>query len=443
MEVVRKVIPYRPRSLFLPYHQRKQRWAALVAHRRCGKTVATINDMIRRAVTNTQPRGRYAYVAPYLGQGKEVAWEYLQHYTRDLVRAVNVAELRVTLLNGSSIRIHGADNPDRLRGSYLDGCILDEYADMRPSVWDEVVRPMLADREGWATFIGTPKGKNDFWKIVTRAEQNQGEWFVARLPVSLTSKLDPPALNPIEVEAARREMTPERFEQEFECSFEAAIRGAYFGKELADAEREGRITDVAYERDLPVHTAWDLGIGDATSIWFWQVNGKELRVIDHYENHGKALSHYAGVLSARSYSYGDDYVPHDARVHDLGTGRSRVETLRSLGRNPRLVPRLGKMDGINAARLSLPHCWFDAEKCRDGLESLRQYHADYDERLKTYKDEPKHDWTSHAADAFRYMCVAWREMVPEADKPDPIKELLRRPSLDELLKQYDEERGEE
>ncbi len=428
------VIPYRPREQFLPYHRRTQRWAAIVAHRRCGKTVACINDQIKEALKLEIPYGRYAYVAPFLAQGKEVAWEYLKRYCQPVCEAVNESELRVTLINGGSIRIHGADNPDRLRGSYLDGVVLDEYADMRPSVWGEVIRPMLADRSGWATFIGTPKGRNAFYDIVTAAEARPTEWFSTRLLASQTGIL-PQA----ELESNRQMMTPEQYEQEFECSFEAAILGAYFGKEIAQAEREGRIRDVPYEPDLPVHTAWDLGIGDSTAIWFWQVVGSEIRIIDWYENHGQGLAHYADVLAARGYQYADDWVPHDARVRELGTGRTRVETLSSLRRKPRLVPDHRVMDGINAARVTLPRVYFDAIRCAAGLEALRQYRADYDEKTRAFKNEPKHDWTSHSADAFRYLCMAWRELVPDPKPKDPIAELLRPKTLDEHLKDYDGE----
>lgn len=401
-------LDYAPRRVFQPYHDRKQRWSCLVAHRRCGKTVACINDLIYRAVTLEQPHGRFAYVAPFLAQAKEVAWEYLKRFAQPIIADKNEGELWVELLNGARIRIHGADNPDRLRGAYLDGVVLDEYADMRPSVWGEVIRPMLADRAGWATFIGTPKGRNEFFQIWDRATGDQG-WFARMLRASETR-----ILATAELESARTEMTPEQYEQEFECSFEAAITGAYFGKELAEADRAGRITDVPYEIMLPVHTAWDLGIGDSTAIWFFQVHGNEVRVIDHYENHGHGLPHYVAELAARPYRYDDkgyDYVPHDAKIRDLGTGRTRLETLVAAKRNPRLVPNHKIMDGINAARLTLPVTWFDKDKCRDGLEALRQYRVDFDEKTKTFKDQPRHDWSSHSADAFRYLAMAWRNIV--------------------------------
>lgn len=402
------VIEYAPRRIFLPYHYRKQRWAALVAHRRAGKTVACINDLIARAVDLRIPHGRFAYVAPYLAQAKEVAWEYLKRYARPAIINVNEGELWVEVVSpgGSSrIRVHGGDNPDRLRGAYLDGVILDEYADMRPSILGEVIRPMLTDRKGWGTFIGTPKGRNAFFDIVERAKADPG-WYQVTLKASETGILDA-----AELAEAAKDMTPEQFEQEFNCSFDAAILGAYYGKDIAAIERDGRITQVDPIPDRPVHTAWDLGMGDSTAIWFWQAADNEIRIIDHYENHGQAIPHYVAEIEARGYPKGVDYVPHDAKVRSLETGRTRVETLISLGRKPLLVANHKIMDGINAARLTMPRVWFDADKCRHGIEALRQYRADFDEKTRAFKDAPKHDWTSHTADAFRYLCMAWREQA--------------------------------
>jgi hypothetical protein len=375
------------------------------------------------------PHGRFAYVAPFLAQAKEVAWEYLKRYAAPLIADKNEGELWVELESGARIRLHGADNPDRLRGNYLDGVVLDEFGDMRPSIWGEAIRPMLADREGWATFIGTPKGRNDFAKVFERS-QSSPEWFSAMLRASQT-RLLPEA----ELESAREEMTPEQYEQEFECSFDAAIIGAYFGKELAQADREGRIQALHYDPELPVHTSWDLGIGDPTAIWFWQIAGQEIRLIDHYENSGQAIPHCVAEINARNYRQGVDWVPHDARIRSAETGRTRVETLVALGREPRLVPDHKLMDGINSARLLLPRCYFDRTKCADGIEALRQYRADYDEKAKTFKDRPRHDWTSHAADAFRYMTMAYQEIEAEPPRREP--RFLTDLTLDELWEMQD------
>lgn len=422
---------YWPRDPFRKFHVRTQRWAAMVCHRRAGKTVGCVADLVLDAKHTKKQDARFAYVAPQFNQAKDVAWMYVKRLTADIPGVeLNESELRADFPNGARVRLYGADNPDRLRGLYLDGVILDEFADMRPSVWGEVIRPMLMDRKGWAAFIGTPKGRNSFFQVYDRAKADP-DWFALLLRAS-----DSGLISQDEIEAARKELTPEQFEQELECSFEAAITGSYWGKELAAAEREGRITAVPYEPALPVHTSWDLGIGDSTAIWFWQVNGSEVRVIDHYENHGQALSHYASVLASKPYSYGDDWVPHDARVKELGTGRTRLETLISLGRSPKVVPAHKIMDGINAVRLTLPRVWFDKYHCADGLEALRQYQAEFDEKARTFKDSPKHDWTSHTSDAMRYLAIAYREI--KAPPPAPKPKLPSDPmTMAELEKFYE------
>ena len=336
---------------------------------------------------------------------------------RALGAEANESELRVDYPNGGQVRLYGGDNADALRGIYLDGVVLDEFADMDPRVWSTVIRPALTDRGGWAVFIGTPKGRNEFFQVYKRA-QDDPEWMALELKASETG-----LVSDHELILARRDMTPEQYAQEFECSFDAAIMGAYFGKEIAEAERAGRIKTIDYDPALPVHTAWDLGIGDSTAIWFFQIAGAEIRVIDHYENHGHALGHYAAVLASKPYRYGTDWVPHDAKVKELGTGRTRVETLIELKRNPRVVPMHKLMDGINAARLTIGRTWFDETRCAEGLEALRQYRADFDEKTRAYKDMPRHDWTSHSADAFRYLAMAWREVVAPAREPPKPKPL--------------------
>jgi phage terminase large subunit len=405
---------YRARRQFYSFHNRKQRWACLVAHRRAGKTVACIADIVDHALRCPLPRPRYAYLAPFFVQAKDVAWGYLKQFTTPIPGATfNEAELRVDLPNGARIRLYGADNYDRMRGLYWDGCILDEFADMPPAAWGEVIRPALADRQGWAVFIGTPKGRNGFYDIWERAQASP-DWFSLILRASETGLLPQE-----EIEAIRAEMTAEQFEQELQCSFDAAILGAYYGKEIAAAERAGRICEVSYDPALPVHTAFDIGIGDSTAIFFFQVVRDEVHVIDHYEAHGHGLPHYAALLASKPYTYGTHFLPHDAAARELGTGRSIQETFRGLVKShPRILPAQNVMDGINAARVTLSTCWFDAENCKAGLEALRQYRADYDEKLKTFRDRPKHDWSSHSADSFRYLSMAWRAIKPPP-KPKP------------------------
>jgi len=392
---------------------RKERWACLVAHRRAGKTVACVADLIDAALRCQNPDPRFAYVAPFYVQAKDVAWGYLKRFTAPIDGVkFNEAELRVDLPNGARIRLYGADNYDRMRGVYLDGVVLDEYADMPPAAWTEVIRPALADREGWAVFIGTPKGRNEFFRIWGLA-QDDPSWIAKRLRASESG-----LVKQTELDDAAKDMTPEQYAQEFECSFDAAILGAYYGSDIARAEREGRVGMFPLDPLLPVHTAWDLGIGDSTAIWLWQAAPDGLRVIGHIEDHGKALPHYVGELSALGYRYGLDFVPHDAKARELGTGRTRVETLISLGRKPQLVPAHTVEDGINALRVMFPRIRFDAEATKHGLEALRQYRTDFDEKTKAFKNTPRHDWTSHSADAARYMAIAYRDMVAP---PKPVK----------------------
>ncbi len=393
-------------------HASLKRFNVLVAHRRFGKTVFSINELVSKATANKHESSRYAYIAPLLSQAKDVAWEYLKRYaTRVQDTVVNESELRVDLPAGSRIRLYGADNPDRLRGLYLDGVVLDEYAQMPPRLWPEVIRPTLADRNGWAIFIGTPMGRNAFCELyeAARADPN---WFTALFRASETG-----IIAKEELAAAAAAMSDDQYAQEFECSFDAAVVGSYYGKLLAQAEAEGRVGEVPWEPQLPVHTAWDLGIGDSTAIWFCQIAGGERRLIDYYESSGVGLDHYAGVLRGKPYRYGDHILPHDAEVRELGTGLSRVETLRQLGVSPRVLRPDKIEDGINAARILLPLCRFDAGNCARGIEALRQYRREYDERLKAFRGRPLHDWTSHAADAFRYLAMGLRRDEAVAMRP--------------------------
>ena len=407
---------YEARPQFTAFHARKQRWACIVAHRRCGKTVACVMDLIDAALRCKKPEGRFAYMSPTYTQSKDTCWQYLKRFTADIPGVEQrESDLMVIFPNGARVRLYGVENYDRLRGTYIDGLVLDEYADINPRAWPEVLRPALADRAGWAVFIGTPRGRNDFWRVHHHAEQTP-EWFSLVLRASHTG-----LLSQAELDDMRGTLTPEQYDQELECSFDAAILGAYYGREIAEAEASGRIGDVPYDPILPVHTAWDLGIGDSTAIWFFQVALAEIRVIDYYEAAGHGLPHYASVLSSRGYTYGTDYLPHDGEARQLGTGRSLWETLHSLtNRIPRILPKQNVMDGINAARVTIGKAWFDGTKCYDGLEALRAYRADFDEKAKTFHDRPRHDWASHGSDAFRYLALAWREMQPEKPKPPPV-----------------------
>jgi len=397
------VIDYAPREQFAAFHARRERFACIVTHRRAGKTVACVHDLQRGALSCQRTRPRFAYLAPFLKQSKAVAWDYLRAGIaplRALGATANETELRVDYPGGAQVRLYGADNPDALRGIYLDGVVLDEFADMDPRVWTEIIRPALADRQGWAVFIGTPKGRNGFYEQWRRAQTEAG-WFSLMLKASETG-LIPES----ELALARRDLSEEQYAQEFECSFEAAVVGAYYGKLMLRAEQDGRIAGVPCEPSVPVWTAWDLGIRDSTAIWFAQTVGREIRVIDYYEASGADLGHYVREINARPYLYAGHIVPHDAQARELGTGKSRLEVMASLGlKNITVAPSHRIEDGINAVRVFLPKCWFDATKCARGLDALRLYRSEYDDKLRVLAAGPVHDWTSHAADAFRYLAM--------------------------------------
>lgn len=394
-------IPYRPRRHQWEIHQNKKRFSVLVCHRRFGKTVAAVNELIMKACQNPLPAPRYAYIAPLYKQAKSVVWDYLKKFAGAIDGTTfHETELRCDLPNGARITLLGADNPDRLRGIYLDGAVLDEMAQMPERVWGEIIRPALSDRLGWAMFIGTPRGHNAFYDLYQFAK-NDPDWFCAMYRASETG-----IVGRNELDAAKKEMMPEQYEQEFECSFSAAIVGAYYGPLIALAEKEGRIVSLPVERALPVHTAWDLGVSDSTAVWFFQVSpGGEIRVVDYLEDAGQGLDYYVRALRERDYLYGTHLAPHDIRVRELGTGKSRLESAKSLGVSFSVAPNLPLADGINAARLIIPRCWFDQHKCAKGLEALRQYRRVYNERTACFGAVPHHDWTSHAADAFRYLAV--------------------------------------
>lgn len=408
------VIPYTPRNAFKPLHRKKQRWAVVVAHRRAGKTVSCINELIKAALTFGGSDGRFAYVAPFYSQAKAVAWDYLKRYSAPVPGiSINESELRISYPNGSSIRLFGADNADALRGLYFDGLVADEYGDWKPSVWGYIIRPALADRQGWAIIIGTPKGRNQFWEIYEHAKVND-DWLALCVKAS-ESGLLPQS----ELDALRLELTEDAWRQEMECDFDAALPGAIFGKELWLAEQQGRIKPDLYDPLLKVHAAMDLGWSDDTAIWWFQV-GKELRVIDCYSTHGQPISHYHDVLKAKAYKYGEWlYLPHDARAKSLQTGRSIEQQFTALGWKPRIVPELGLIDGIQAARLTLAECFIDT-KCSEGIDALKQYQREYDEDKRAFRDKPRHDWTSHYSDAFRYAALVWREEM-KAKQPEKPK----------------------
>lgn len=411
---------YRPREFVkdVKLHERLKRFNVLVMHRRFGKTVFSLNHKIDKALKNPLHNPQYAYIAPTYGQSKRVSWDYLKQYTSSIPgMQPNEADLRIDIpcRQGERIRfmLLGAENPMALKGIYLDGVILDEYAEMNPAVWREVIRPTLSDRLGWAMFIGTPKGQNSFHDLYHRACSGEDEeWFGAMYKASETG-----IISPQELESARREMTEEEFLQEYECSFAAGLVGAYFGKEMEKAEQQGRITEVPYDPALPVDTFWDLGINDTTCIWFIQRLGSQVRAIDYVEENGAGLDYFARQLyKERDYYYGTHFLPHDAKARELGSGKTREETLRKLGVRPtRIIPRQAKEDQISAARLLLPRVYFDRKKTERGVKCLKNYQRKWDPKNNVFSMTPLHNWASNGADAFQQAAIGLKDEPQEQD----------------------------
>lgn len=368
--------------------------------------MACVNELLTRALASKKNRPQYAYIAPLFVQAKQITWEYLKEYGASVIERKNESELYVELKgNGARIFVLGADNPDRLRGLYLDGVVLDEFADMKSRIFPEVIRPALADRKGWAVFIGTPKGENAFFDMYELSKTDKS-WFSMILKASESG-----LLNQEEIDDMKKLMSEDQAAQELECSFSAAIQGAVYAKWITNLQ-EG-----IYDPKLPVHTAWDLGFDDSTAIWFWQIAGKEVRAIDCYENAGQDIKHYCDYLKSKSYSYGDHYAPHDAANKLLAAGgRSIVQQAYGVGVKMRVVAATSQQNQIEALRMVLKSTWFDPVTCKEGLRAARQYQFEYDEEKKTFRSKPKHDWSSHYADALEIIGQVIREKIPE-EKP--------------------------
>jgi phage terminase large subunit len=400
------LIPYSPRAPQMAIHgaiDEGVRFSVVVAHRRMGKTVLAVNECIKRALLRRD--ARVYYIGPTFKQAKAVAWDFLRHYTEPIPGAqYNETELRADLPNGGRVRLFGADNPDSLRGLSADFVVLDEVGMMQSRVWSEVVRPLLADRKGGALFIGTPAGRNLFWELAEQSRKG-GEWRLFEFKASQTGLIDAG-----ELESARQTMGPDEFKQEWECSFEASVKGAIYAAELERARTDKRVTRVPVDDAMLVNTAWDLGIGDATAVIFWQQSpGGEIRLVDYHEASGEGLAYYASVLQGKRYKYGEHIGPHDLEVRELGTGKSRVEQARALGLNFRVLKQSKLEDGIAATRAAFSRMWIDAERCAALLDAVQNYRWDYNQRLDEFKSSPLHDWASHGADALRYLCLGIRK----------------------------------
>ena len=374
-----------------------------------------INHMLRSALMNPLPNSRYAFLSPTFKQGKATAWDYIKTYAGKIPGTkFNESELRCDLPNGARITILGAENDQALRGIFLDGCVFDETQSIKPTIFPEIIRPALADRKGWCVFIGTPKGRNYFYELYEQAKENK-DWYSCVFKASDTKILDDE-----ELKAAQEVMSKDLYEQEFECSFQAAITGSYYGHIIESLAKEGRVGDVPYDDNLDVETWWDLGLNDSTSIWFAQRYKGEIRLIDYYENSGFGLDHYIDIIDQKGYDYSKHIAPHDIKVRELGNmGKSRLESALELGIAFEVAPKVSIEDGIEAVRKELTNCWFDKNKCKTAIEYLKAYQKRWDDKNQCFRNKPLHNFASHCADSFRTGIVGqgveisdWKKEVP-------------------------------
>jgi hypothetical protein len=385
-------------------------------HRRAGKSSALLWRGFKRCLIERKTLPRVIHILPY-----GVMWQRTGLWDQ-AIRAADAipgavpwrSRLAIDLPNGGTWQAGGADNPDSWRGGYADEAIIDEFDDTPQTLVPLVIEPMLADRGGTLVRSGTPKGRGLLQAAFERARTAPG-YNSYLLDCTMTNTLTTAA-----IERLRQEMSGEEFAQEMMCSFVAPNSGSYYGKLMQEAETEGRITTVPYDPRLPVTTGWDLGMDNATSVWFAQITRSgQWRIFDHFSDIRSGLADTVRVLAQKPYTYARHLLPHDVEVDELGTGRSRRATLQSLGmRNIVTVPSGpgAVKDGINAVMVVLPMCWFDAERCAAGLKSLRSYRREWNEARQVWSAAPLHDWASDDADAFRTLAMGAREID---DQPMP------------------------
>ena len=410
--------PRRYQFPFLKAMDSGHRRAVLVWHRRAGKDTTAINFTTKKMA---QRVGSYYYLFPTYKQARKVIWDGMNKegfkftdYIPESVRTrVNNTNMSIEIYNGSIFQLVGTDEIDRLIGANPVGCVFSEYALQDPTAWD-FMRPILAENDGWAVFVYTPRGKNHGHTLFKIAEDDPEHWFVQSLTVEDTGVIPREVLEQERREIIAKDGNDALYQQEYMCSFDVPIQGAYYAQQLVAADEQGRIGKVPYDPAIRVCTAWDLGIGDEMAIWFIQMSGQEIRVIDYYESSGEGLAHYIKILQDKPYVYDQHFAPHDISVRELSTGKSRLEAAKALGIDFSVAPMLRVEDGIEAVRLILPRCWFDYTNCEKGLSSLRSYHKEWDEKNQVFRLRPHHDWASHGADAFRTFAVSYRKKVKPA-----------------------------
>lgn len=400
-------------------------------HRRAGKDEVALHWSACSALMRP---ATYWHMLPEAAQARRAVWEAVNPHSGE--RRINEAfpmpirkgaareqDMQIRFVSGSSWHLVGSDNYNSLMGSPPFGIVFSEWALANPAAYG-YIQPILEENGGWAAFITTPRGKNHAYDMLEMGRR-QG-WFTQVLRADETGVFTDEQLKNIQetlIGTYGHDMGRAMFDQEYLCSFEAAVIGSYWGAELAIAEREARIGDHPVDPALPVHTAWDLGVGTHLAIWFWQAVGGRIRIVDFYQSNDGNIEAAAAEIVAKGHLRGNDFVPHDAKARDIGTGRTRVETMIRAGLRPRLVADHSVDDGINAARLTVARSYFHKPACNNGIEALKAYRRHWDEKLKTFSDRPVHDWASHPADAFRYLAMAWRELTVQP-VPANVRQLV-------------------
>lgn len=400
-------------------------------HRRAGKDDVLLH---RGAVAAFERPASYWHCLPEYAQARKALWAAVNPHTgkrrideafpMELRESTNEQEMFIRFRNGSTWQLVGSDRYNSLVGAGVAGVTFSEFALANPSAWG-YIRPMIEENDGWAAFISTPRGRNHFKAMIDMAQQNSN-WFAQTLSIHDTGALSAEQIEESLAEYVAlygEDIGRAQFEQEYEVSFNAAILGAFYAREMALVRSEGRVDEIDAMPGQPVHRAWDIGRRDDTSIWWFQAVGTQVFILDCYSMPFGSLEPHAEAVRQRREKYGwldgIDWVPHDARVIEWGSGRTRVESMQAMGLNPRVVPDASKLDGINAARKTLARAVFHP-RCEDpGLAALEQYRREWDDDRKTFKADAVHDWTSHLADAFRYLAMAWQ--APPAPKPPPPK----------------------
>jgi len=384
--------------------------ADVVAHRRWGKDEVALHWAAGAAHARV---GGYWHLLPEAAQGRKAIWDAVNPHTGrrriheafppEMNPQFKDSDMMVELGNGSTWQVAGSDNSNSLVGASVAGVVLSEWALAKPDAWTHL-RPMLLENDGWALFLWTPRGRNHATRAF-EARLDRPHWFCLKSPATETEVFSPEDLEnekaELVAELGSKEEGEARFASEYLVDFDAAAPGAYYASLLGDADKAGRIGRVPVDPSLRVDTAWDLGIDDYTAIWFFQQAGREVRVVDYFETGGQGLEAIVRqAIAGKPYVWGTHHLPHDVMVRELSTGRSRHDTLGSLGLS-RIVAGAPAHpeERVNAARLMIPMCWFDAERCALGLERLRAYRRRWSRANRSYGG-PLHDEASHGADAF-------------------------------------------